>query len=54
MNEYYVLIRNNEYTIVTVLKGNDPLYGHGSWSLFSGAFDTWEDAELSVPNSLDE
>ena len=53
--EYFVLSRwnmgwrfgdrNIEYQIISVLKGNDPLYGYGTWDLFSGPFDTWDEAE---------
>ena len=46
--EWYVLKRDSEYIIV-LCTGGDPLYGYGSWDLFSGPFDSWEDAEISAP-----
>ena len=48
-NEWHVLIRDEEYQIVSTTPGNDPLYGNGSWDHFSGPFATWEEAEDSVP-----
>jgi hypothetical protein len=47
--EYHVLVRNEEYQIVTGYEGFSPLYGNGSWDHFSGPFGTWEEAEASVP-----
>ena len=49
MMSYYILQRNEEYQIVSVVKGNDPLYGYGSWNLHSGPFDTWEEADEAAP-----
>ena len=46
--EWYVLSRGIEYQIV-LCTGGDPLYGYGSWDLFSGPFDSREEAENSVP-----
>ncbi len=54
MNEYYILYRPSEdfqetpftddYQIVSVTKGNDPLHGYGSWNLCQGPFTTWNEA----------
>ena len=46
--KYFVLIRNDEYLIVC--SNDNPLYGYGSWNLFSGPFDTLEEAGLSIPD----
>ena len=45
MIDYFVLCRNDEYQIVSCEEGQNPLYGHGSWDLFSGPFDSWDAAE---------
>ena len=50
--EYYVLIRNDEYQIISIVRDNDPLYGYGTWDLFSGPFNTWDDAEMSVSDDI--
>jgi len=50
--EHYVLVRNKEFMIVFVLLGNDPLYSNGSWNLWSGPFDTWQQAEDSIPDPV--
>ena len=48
--EYYVLIRDDDTTIRSIVKGLDPLYGYGSWDLFAGPFPTWDDASnLGLP-----
>lgn len=57
MIKYYVLNRlvdtfQVDFLIVSVTDGNDPLYGHGSWDLFSGPFDTWEESESSMPEEI--
>ncbi len=38
-----------DFQIVHITSG-DPLYGYGSWDLFSGPFDTWDEAEVSIPD----
>ena len=48
-NEYYLLQRNNEYQVISVTPGNDPLYGNGSCNLADGPFPTWEDAANAAP-----
>jgi hypothetical protein len=52
--DYYILIRNDLFQIVCCLPGSDPLYGRGSWSIFNGPYETWEEAEdyLSVGGLL--
>lgn len=47
MNEYYVMERNEEKTIVCIPAGNDPLYGMGSWNVIAGPFATVEQAEAA-------
>ena len=52
--DYYILVRDNtiggaDYMIVNVPKGNDPLYGYGSWDLFAGPFNSWDDADHIIP-----
>ena len=49
--KYFVLIRNDEYLIVC--SNDNPLYGYGSWNLFSGPFDTLEEAGLSLRRFLE-
>ena len=50
--KYYILERaslfDSEYTIVSCLGDNDPLYGNGSWDYFSGPFETIEEAEKEL------
>jgi hypothetical protein len=50
--EYHVLIKGvDDYQIISIVKGNDPLYGYGTWDHFSGPFHTWDEAEMSIPNT---
>ena len=53
MNEYYVLERDDKYQIVSITKGNNPLYGYGSCDLFSGPFNTFQEAADSVTENND-
>ena len=46
--EFYVLQRDDEEMIVSVSFGGDPLYGNGSWSLKSGPFLTWQEANQEI------
>ena len=46
--EYYVLARDDDFIVNSVVVGNDPLYGYGSWDLFSGPFITIDDAYSSI------
>ena len=46
--EYYVLTRDDDTTIRSIVKGLDPLYGYGSWDLLSGPYPTWDEASESV------
>jgi len=43
--KYWVLVRNNEYQVIAVFPGQNPLYGYGSWDIFSGPFSTSQEAE---------
>ena len=43
--EWYVLRVGYGMEIVSVIAGNDPLYGHGGQSLLGGPFSTWDEAE---------
>ncbi len=59
---FYILQRNDEFTLTSVLEGNDPLYGWGSWDIASGpyeeasvagkalvlAIETWDDGNLTA------
>ena len=40
--DFYLFRRNDEFQIVCVAKGNDPMHGYGSWNKYSGPFETWE------------
>ena len=42
--EWYVLVRDEETQIVSVTIGNDPLYGRGSWGMYSGPHASYEKA----------
>lgn len=44
MNEYYILQRDENFRVVSVTPGNDPLYGNGSWNIHSGPFNSWDEA----------
>ena len=46
--DHYVLERDGDFTIVTVLSGNDPLYGMGSWNYFSGPYKNHWEAEAKL------
>ncbi len=57
MSKYYVINRwdvllQMDFLIVSVTPGNNPLYGHGSWDLFSGPFDTLDEAKESIPEEI--
>ena len=48
--EYYILHRlssqgENEYQVVSCVKGGNPLWGYGSWNLCDGPFKSWEEAD---------
>ena len=43
--KYWVLVRDDEYQVIAVFPGHNPLYGYGSWDIFSGPFDTALEAE---------
>ena len=43
--KYWVLVRNDEYQVIAVFPGHNPLYGYGSWNIDSGPFDTILEAE---------
>lgn len=43
---WYILERDEEVKFVWCNDGNDPLYGNGSWGLFSpDGFNSYEEAE---------
>jgi hypothetical protein len=48
--EYYVLKRNKDYVVKTVMIENNPLYGMGSWDIYAGPFTTMEEAEWKMAN----
>ena len=50
--EYYVLTRNDDYLVNSVVLGTDPLYGYGSWNLFAGPFDSIEEAYISTAKDI--
>ena len=47
--EYHVLIKGDDFQIISVVKGNDPLYGYETWDHFSGPHSTWIEAEHEIP-----
>lgn len=49
--EYYVLVRDMEYRIIATIPGNDPLYGNGSWNLFSGPYNSYDEAYNTIPGA---
>lgn len=51
MNKYYILSHNNNYMVVPNTPGIHRLYGHKSWNIHSGPFDTIEEAEAAIPPS---
>lgn len=50
--EYYLLKRNDEFQIVCVTEGNDPLYGQGSWDLAGGPYASWNAASAATLGSM--
>ena len=45
-NLYYILKRDNDYQIIRNTSDiSDPLYGYGSWDLFGGPYETWDEAQ---------
>lgn len=49
--EYYILEKDGELQVVSVTEGSDPLYGYGSWNLYSPKpFSSWSEAFASLYN----
>lgn len=42
--------RITDWQAVSVVKGGDPLYGHGSWTQFAGPFATADEAWEADPD----
>lgn len=49
--QWFVLTKGQEYMIVSVGVGCDPLYGFKSWHVHAGGFYGWSEACLNVPRT---
>lgn len=51
---YYILSRDDEYQIVVSSEGSDPLYGYGSWNLYTPQpFITYDEAYNYLNNLVE-
>lgn len=49
----YILERNFEFDLVSVVEGQDPLYGRGSWKIYSGPYDSIKEAAEDMNSTID-